>query len=255
MTRPISDSTSTTATTTAAGLCQDLVVPAYFDPYAGTRGGNLWNTMLASVPALKTIIANPNDGPGAASDPSYVKAIQMARSKGLRVAGYVHTHYGAADAVKKAGQDIEAWASFYGVMDIFLDTMPTDVSFIPLYLSHSKHIKTRGGLTILNPGTVFPEAWVAQNVGDVFVSFEDGAKAYSSASFPSWMTSGKYPPARFMHLIYGVGEGDLATVLARTRTLRVGHVYITGDDLPNPWDSLASYWPALVASINKGCGR
>lgn len=244
-----------TGTTIASNLCQDIVVPAYFDPYAGTTGGNLWSTMLGSAPALGIIIANPNDGPGAAQDPSYVKAIQQARSKGIRVAGYVHTHYGAADAVNKANQHIDAWTSFYGVTDIFLDTMPTDKAMIPLYQGYNQRIKARKGMTILNPGTVFPEAWVAQNAGDIFVTFEDGAKAYSSASFPSWMTSGKYPPSRFMHLVYGVSSKDFTTVLNRTRALRVGHVYITNDDLPNPWDSLASYWATEVASVNKGCGR
>lgn len=255
MAQPVDNSNRAAGTTPPPVFCQHIAVPAYFDPRAGTTGGNLWSTMLASAPALGIIIANPNDGPGAAQDPGYVKAIQSARSKGIKVAGYVHTHYGAPDAAKRANQDIDAWNSFYGVTDIFLDTMPTAKSFIALYQGYNERIKKRAGITILNPGTTFPEEWVAQNAGDIFVTFEDGANAHSSATFPSWMTSGKYQPGRFMHLVYGVAAGSLNTVLNRTRALKVGHVYITSDDLPNPWDSLASYWATEVAAINKGCGR
>jgi hypothetical protein len=31
----------------------------------------------------------------------------------------------------------------------------------------------------------------------------------------------------------------------------VGYIYLTDDDLPNPWDSLPSYFDALLGELEK----
>ncbi len=231
----------------ASTVCQDISIPAYFSP------GAVWNKAVASAPAVGIMIVNPDDGVGVAADGSYVSAVSVAQAKGIKIVGYVYTNYGTRDvqAVKK---QIDAYKSWYHVDGIFLDESPTDSSLLSYYKDLYAYVHSTLGsssIVILNPGTVPSEEYM--QVGDIVVTFEDSFKAYTSYSSSDWIN--KYPASRFMHLVYKTSSANLAKALLRSRSFNVGHVYITSDDLPNPWDTLPTYWSQEVSAINQGCGR
>ena len=74
------------------------------------------------------------------------------------------------------------------------------------------------------------------------ITFESGWAAYQRWAPPAWAAG--YPHERFWHLVYGVGAEALDAALRLARERRAGWLYLTPDDLPNPWDTLPpdAYW-------------
>ena len=60
-----------------------------------------------------------------------------------------------------------------------------------------------------------------------------------------WHT--KYPKTNFGIIPYKVSAMD-ASFVATARAY-VGYIYLQSDDLPNPWDSLPSYFADLLAAL------
>jgi len=88
------------------------------------------------------------------------------------------------------------------------------------------------------------------SAADVIVTFEGDASAYqSSYSAPSWIAN--YSPDRFWHLVYnGATAQQMRTIVQLSKEQRAGWVYVTPDNLPNPWDTLPTgpYWFGELAT-------
>src|SRR4029077_15679404 len=108
---------------------------------------------------------------------------------------------------------------------------------------------TPGAKVMLNPGTNVPEGYA--QIGDIINIFEGTPSAYSSYIPPSWTAN--YARSKVAHLIYGASASSMTTVLAQSVSRGAGYIYITNDTLPNPWDTLPSYWTTEVAQINQAC--
>ena len=196
------------------------------------------------------MIANPNNGPGTALNGDYAIAIARAQAAGVRVMGYVYTSYGqrSATAVKT---DIARWKQFYGVNDIFLDETSDSTLQLAFYqdLANTVHT-TSGAKVMLNPGVNVPSGYAP--IGDIINMFEGTPSAYNSYIPPSWTAN--YPKSKVAHLIYGASSASsMTSALALSASRGAGYVYITNDTLPNPWDTLPSYWTNEVAQINQAC--
>ncbi len=219
--------------------CSQIAIPSYFYP------GPLWDQAISGAPNVGILIVNPDSGPGATVDPEYVTAVTNARAAGVQVIGYVYTSYGERGAAEVKA-DIETYKSWYQVDGIFLDEVSDQAGLVPYYQDVANHIRsTQGGLVVLNPGVYPDEGYM--NVGDVVVAFEDDYSLYLNATVPSWASN--YPSTRFWHLVYNAPDGtalEQATSLAGQRN--AGYIYVTSDNLPNPWDELPSYWSTEVAS-------
>ena len=224
-----------------------VLIPAYFHPTAAGSWQRL-NDAAAQIPLIA--ILNPNSGPGAMRDPSYVKAVNELRRCGGSVVGYVSSSYTqrSFDLVK---QDIDLYRSFYAIDGIFVDEMTADDlgAHVQYYRRVYDYIKSldRKYRVITNPGTQVEEIYARTPCADILVTFEsdNGYPFYS----PSGWTSG-YSPDRFCHLVYDVASAAVMTNyvhLADTR--RAAWVYITDDKGANPWDRLPAYWESLVQSI------
>jgi hypothetical protein len=53
------------------------------------------------------------------------------------------------------------------------------------------------------------------------------------------------------HLVCSTpSEATMQQVCARSKTLNAGNMYVTGDGLPNPWDTLPAetYWTSSIAA-------
>jgi hypothetical protein len=63
-----------------------------------------------------------------------------------------------------------------------------------------------------------------------------------------WFES--YPSRRIANLVFDVPSvGYMMAALVKAGRYNAGYIYLTDDDLPNPWDSLPWYWELEVAAI------
>jgi len=229
--------TSTIGTQSTAAT----IVPLYSYPTESP-----WSAIVSaklahpSVPVIA--IANVDNGPGTASDSAFTSGIHALATAGIVVIGYVYTSYGArATATVKA--DIDAWHRFYPtVSGIFFDEESNTTGGDAYYRDLGTYAKSNGmNLTVGNPGT---------DTGSAYINALDVTFIYESAGLPSttmlanWRSS--YALTRVGVIPYAANF-DL-TWLQQARSA-VGYIYVTNDDLPNPWDTLPSYFSNLLAAL------
>ncbi|MDY0056241.1 MAG: spherulation-specific family 4 protein [Methyloversatilis sp.] len=224
----------------------ELLVPAYFYP-AGS-GAAYWQTLTDSAPAVGiTAILNPDSGPGSALDTNYTTVVDSLQAAGGRVIGYVHTAYGTRSAATVRAE-IDRYYALYGVDGIFIDEMSNDIGQLGYYRSLHDYIRGLDGegYIVGNPGTQTAPDYLA--TADVLVTFESPAAEYAGYEADAWTQT--QDATRFAHLVYEVPDAAaMQAVIARARAMNVGHVYVTDDDISNPWDTLPSYWAAQTAAV------
>jgi hypothetical protein len=256
----------------------EVLVPAYANPCCAD-GPAMWAALEAAasnaVPHLNVIL-NPASGPGAGPeiDPNYVNTgpvgpLLNVRAAGASIYGYVSTSFATRDvADAKADIDLYYTPAYWrgaGVQvdGIFLDEMSSDLPDVGYYqeLRDYVHAKDANARVIANPGqpgtqdtsggasgfTVMDYATAA----DVLVTFEGPASAYELAyTNPEWVDA--LPASHFAHLVYDQPSGDDAQIevdLAHQR--KAGMLYVTDDVFsPNPWDTLATYWPSELVMLS-----
>jgi len=201
-----------------------------------------------SVPVIA--IVNPCDGPGTSVKQAYKAQIDRARNAGVIVVGYVLTGGGSVpiDYVKT---DIGRWRDFYpNINGIFFDEQSDSddnvkIAYYKAIFAYARE-KITHALVIGNPGTTFPERYLSEAHADIECIFESN-KDFDSFSMPAWTV--KYGPARFAVLPHTVPEQRMLSYLARAVSLPVGNVYVTDDQMDNPWDSLPGYWKKEVDGL------
>lgn len=224
----------------------ELLVPAYF--YPADDGAASWQALAAAAPGVGiTAILNPDSGPGAALDPSYGSVVDGLQAAGGRVIGYVHTSYGTRSAATVKAE-ISRYYTLYGVDGIFIDEMSNDGAKLGYYQSLHDYIRglDADGYIVGNPGTRTAQGYLA--TADVLVTFESPAAEYAGYEADAWTQS--QDASRFAHLVYEVpNAAAMQATIARARAMNVGHVYVTDDDISNPWDRLPSYWAEEVGAV------
>ena len=252
---------------------QHVGVPAYFNPDA-SPGSTYWTQLDQSSPSGGVAIANPNSGPGSAFDQGYATAIQAATSAGIKVIGYVDTGYfGTTGRTTRGGQttssawttqvegDIANWYSWYGsygLAGIFFDDAQnvcgTDNAYVNLYIAVNTYTKQNhpGALTADNPGAAADQCYA--QAADILVMFEGSYSDYSTWTAPAWELAANNP-GEFWNLVYDTPtQADMESAVARSKQNDVGYIYVTPDNLPNPWDTLpaSAYWNDEVTQAGAG---
>ena len=73
------------------------------------------------------------------------------------------------------------------------------------------------------------------------VIFEGGDAALASLVLPDWLR--RLEARSKAYLVYGVSTSrSMRAALRRAHHDCVGNVYVTDDQLPNPWDTLPAYF-------------
>jgi hypothetical protein len=222
-----------------------VIVPLYTYP------GSTWDAVISAKnthPAVPiVVIVNCCNGPGSSKDSTWATWIQKMQSAGIIVIGYVDTLYGSISSTT-VKSEIDAWRSWYNVDGIFFDEMSNWAGGEAYYSSLNSYVKSKGmTFTVGNPGT----DTLTSYIGTV-----DNMLIYESAGLPSisslagWHTN--YNKANFGIIPFGVGSLD--TSYEASASNYVGYMYITNDNLPNPWDSLPPYFGNLVAALDTGQG-
>jgi hypothetical protein len=220
------------------------IVPLYTYPTDPS-----WSALIAAKTAHPTVpvvaIVNPNSGPGALADPQYVSGISSLASAGIQVVGYVPTNY-AARQIADVEMDLILWDTFYGdgMVGIFFDEQSNDPADVPYYTDASSRAANHGlPFTIGNPGTDTDPAYVGSV--DVILIYESAGLPLVD-SLGGWHDT--YPRENFGVIPYAVPP-PLDTAFVDGAELHVGWIYLTDDDLPNPWDSLPPYFDQLLGAL------
>jgi hypothetical protein len=244
-----------TGAASAQAAAQHIAVPAYFNPSSA-----YWAQLTQGAPAVGVAIANPNNGPGTAFDQGYANAIRAAANAGVRVIGYVDTGYfGTTGRTTRNGQtttaawtaqsegDVATWYSLYGgygLGGIFFDDGLADCAHVSLYQAVNTYTKQNhpGAYTVDNPGTAAEQCYA--DAADTIVMFEGTYASYTGWSAPAWELN-YGDPNKFYHLVYATPtQANEANAMTLSKQRNAGYVYVTPDDLPNPWDTLptGAYW-------------
>jgi len=224
----------------ATGLCQKIIVPAYFG------SPNEWQNMTEGA---SIAVMNPDSGPGARKDQTYVDIVNKATQKGVVVIGYSHTSYGQRD-INTVKSEVDLYKSWYGVVGIFFDEVATSSAELSYYTQLYDYVRNNGGVVVINPGTVPDEAYL--KVADHLCVFEDSYSKFQSYNPPAWLKSA--PPSKVYHIVYEVQQNVLNQTLAKSQSLSGGYVYLTNRSLgSNPYLHLPEYWTTEVTLTKSSC--
>ena len=153
--------------------------------------------------------------------------------------------------------EIDLYLSFYAVDGFFIDEMTDDENseHINYYAAIYQYIKSKNASYTVtgNPGSNTQEHYLTKPADDRVMIFEDNGTNYSSFHPAGWVA--RYSAQRFAHLPYGVKTaGDMSNYVGLAVNRNAGWIYITDDALPNPYDTMPSYWTnevVLVQFLNK----
>ena len=223
---------------------QRMAIPSYFGP------GSLWTKLGAAAPRVGLAIINPKSGPGDAVRADYVAQVRATQARGVTVLGYIHTSYGKRP-LSEIQSEIERFRRWYGVNGIFYDEVSNDDANLSYYQQCKAAARARQpkAVIVINPGTPVTEGYMG--VADIVLTFESDYGAYlNRAADPAWVA--KYPARRFYHLVYAVPTAaTMRTAVRLSKQRNAGWVYLTPDNLPNPWNTLpeGAYWTGELAAL------
>ncbi len=228
---------SGSTSSTAAGT----IVPLYTDP-----SDSSWNAIITAAVAHPTVhvvaIVNPSDGPGSSKSSAYTSGIAALQAAHIEVIGYVATGYGS-HSIASMESEMDQWKSFYPTLQgIFFDEQSNSTSDVAHYQTLSQYAKSLGfNHTVGNPGTDVPAAYIGA-VDTMLIYESNGVPSISSLA--QWSS---YPPSNFGVIPYAVSA--MNTTFVQQARQYVEYIYLTNDDLPNPWDSLTSYFSTLLTAL------
>jgi hypothetical protein len=232
------------AQTRSSGI-SGIIIPFYIYPTSFA-----WNvvanekSMHPNVPIV-TII-NPNSGPGTYQDPNYVNGINKLRSAGVTVIGYVYTSY-ASRPITSVEQDIRVYKSFYpNINGIMFDEMNNVAGsgHESYYSTVSNYAKALGfSFTVGNAGADVPPSFVG--TVDTILNFE--RQGYPSINYLDGWHS-QYSKYRWGMTSYG--DSYLSDAFVYYAKQYSGYICITNDVLPNPYDTLPSYFDRLIRDLD-----
>ncbi len=218
-----------------------VIVPLYADP-----DSNYWAHLVnlrmiyPDVPLIAII--NPDNGPGYSFDIQVSNGIQILQDADIKVIGYIHTNYGQRD-LSIVTDEISRYHNLYQVDGIFFDEVAS--SGKEIYYKNLKDYANTEGLqyTVGNPGIDIPESYVG--ILNNYMIHENNTIP-TLGYLGGWHSD--YDKSNFSIALYGIHDLDESYVMDARSYL--GYIYITDDDLPNPWDTLPSYLNRLLSILS-----
>jgi len=222
-----------------------VIVPAYFYPTSSCEvsSDNYWDDMADAASQIPIIaIMNPNSGPGDSQNSDYECAINKLRIAGGKIIGYVHTSYGSR-SIEDCEDEIDKYYDWYNVDGVFFDEMSHDSGKFNYYKALYDYVVCKGGIVVGNPGTNTDEDYMdASTILNIFEGTGDDYPGWSPASWTE-----NYPPSSFSNMIHEVSDSSkVEEYIDLARSRNIGWIYITDDVMPNPWDTLPSYWDQFI---------
>jgi len=188
------------------------------------------------------VLLNPATGPGKTIDPNYVNAVTQLRAAGINILGYVNTNYGKRP-INNVESDIKKWINFYKPDGIFLDLMAVDH---PYYSSITAFAKKRGIQMVEgNPGININSS--AGNDVDIVNIFENDFLPTPLTQFKNW--NNKHPASNLSLICYNISP--LPTTFISQAVLFFGWIFITDDNMPDPYNTYPSYFNSFIQQLSE----
>jgi hypothetical protein len=157
----------------------------------------------------------------------------------------VATGYGSHNVSDLQAQ-INSYNSWYHVNGIFFDEMANTAGFQTYYSNISNYAKSHGlAMTVGNPGTDTLQSYIG-TVDNMCIYESPGLPALSVLG--DWHTS--YPKSNFCMIAFGVGPPSQSYITSVSNY--VSYIYITNENLPNPYDTVPPYIGNEVAMLDTG---
>lgn len=200
-----------------------IIIPLYF--YDKSK----WDE-VANYKEKEIVILNPSNGPGDEIDVNYQNLIEKLNKNGNMPIGYVYTKWGNRN-IEEVKNDIDKWIKFYpGIKGFFIDEASENESELDYYKNLYLYIKSKGNFYIvLNPG-VYPDKKYF-DISDNIVVFEDDFNKLNSDVCTE-------NPSKSSIIVYDANKTQMENVLK----YKCKNFYVTDDTLPNPYDTLPSYF-------------
>ena len=213
-----------------------IMVALYFDPQF-----LLWDSLIDlknQYPNVNVLaVINPSNGPGNIKNTTYATEVLKLQAAGITVLGYTFTNYGQRD-IDLIFQDINKYTLWYNVDGIFFDEVAN--------FGQEENLKTLddytnakgASITMGNPGTDIPPSYIG--IMNNYVIYENkGLPDLNSIEERYSELDKQY----FSVTSYGVMDFDSNYITALSEFVQ--YMYITNDDMPNPYDTLSIHLERL----------
>ena len=232
-------------------------IPLYIYPFHWVPASEWYqisDIMAANPNVLFILKLNVNSGPDTAVNTDYEAGIDILKGQGndthIKLLGYVYTSYGAR-AIADVKTDIDRWQTFYGsdINGIFLDEMESVAGEEAYYQELTNYIHKDKGMEISwgNPGVPVDESYVKANAVDVF-QISESADYPTAAAIETATFSGAYSPSKFAMGIHSVTSYN-SSLISDFNT-DVAYIFVTGDVMPTPYDTVSAYLDDLALQVN-----
>lgn len=243
-TKPATSAPTTKPATSGCTAKSKVLVPLYVYP------GAAWDAVAAGARSVSTVaIINPNSGPAASPDSSYVTYMQLLANAGVEMVGYVYTGYGNRDiAAVKA--DIDTYATQYPLLKgIFLDEGAADAGKVSYYKTLYDYILSMPGWThdIINPGIVPDSGYLSASTQ--IVTLENYGTEVASAIAPSFAQCSN--KGQFSAIVHTVTANSMSSIIDNLLSKNYfGYIYITdGAGGCCTYNTLTSYYASMISYI------
>jgi len=203
-------------------------------------------------------IGTGTDGPGPTpGSPDWVNPIGDMVEARCRLLGYVNTLTGQKTLAQMQAE-VDRWYDLWGPYGIFLDQVSTDPSLISHYNSISNYIKNRGFKWIFANTPSSPPQPLIDGCPSIntFVVYEGAGLPDPNTVKPAWW--GQYDDEHRAMLIRGIthsvaSDDDVAqwTANALDTYQLATWIYITHDNLPQPYDTLSSRMEPMLFAMER----
>jgi hypothetical protein len=208
-----------------------IILPVYF--YNLSEWQRVVNANVDEI-----AIINPSNGPGSEIDDNYVEFISNLINSKKTPIGYVYTKWGDRD-IEEVKDDIDTWISFYPkIKGFFIDEAAEGVDKLSYYQELRDYIKSKGNYYIvLNPGIMPNPAYF--DIADNIVVYENNFSELNDSICTSYADKSSI-------IVYGANEEEMIDILNK---YHCRYLYVTDDTLPNPYDTLPSYFDKEIELI------
>jgi hypothetical protein len=221
-----------------------IMIPLYAYPTWWNSKAYVWDDVAAVSNVNIIAIINPDNGPRPTKpNADFKKGMAQLKLGKVLTAGYVYTSYGKR-SISAVKADVQYYTN-YGVDGIFLDEAANKLSSLAYYSNVYTFAKSRGmKFVIINPGTHMPEQFLT--VCDIAVIYEDPAISWNAYIVASYVK--RYACGRFAAMLHS-DRSLFYAYIAKTRAANIGWLYVTDDRMPDPWDTIPTYWRSFVRAV------
>ena len=243
-----------------------IIIPAYFYPSGGYIDSNYTSLcdLARSYRDIPTIAAiNPSNGPGTVVDGNFTAALEMMTGAGIVPIGYISTAYMGRD-LSAVESDMLTWKTLYPqIRGIWVDEMVnfatsayTIEQIVSYYNAIYIYAKQTLGLEYVfgNPGATYD---IALWYGEV----ADNITYYENSGFPTetfMKQDGNFdgaliqvPTKAKSAVVYNISAYDnSASSSVAMMKKYCSFLYVTNDNLPNPYDTVSPYLENIYRDLN-----